>query len=233
MIGCESINNPVENERLAIKSISKWKVDTLTDNKLTRVLFKEFDRFGNIILQEDFTDDGIKLTKSTYSHVDNKSLEVKNTFDEAGEVKSEEKVEYEYDASKRVIKETRFNSNGTINNIFIFTYDQFGNVIKKKQTYSNSNTENNININYNYSQTGELVERVTQNNNGNQSRDSISYNSGQKSVVVYRFDSNNTLTDKTIYFYNSFGNILNETKYSSNNYILNKYIYEYEYFTKD
>jgi hypothetical protein len=233
MSGCESITNPVENERLAIKSISKWKVDTLTESKLSRVLFKEFDRLGNIILQEDFSDDGIILTKSTYSHEDSKSFEVKNTFDMSGEVKSEEKVEYEYDVSKRVVKETRYNVNGVIDNIFVFTYDQYGNVTKKTQTFSNSSNEININIDYNYSHTGELVERVTQNGNGNQSRDSISYNSVEKSVVVFRFDANNVLSDKTIYFYNSIGNILNETKYSSDNYFLNKYIYEYEYFLKD
>ncbi|MCW5884459.1 MAG: RHS repeat protein [Candidatus Kapabacteria bacterium] len=227
--GCDGVVNPVSSPSLIIKSLSKWKVDTLSDVKLSRVMYKEFDISGNVIIQEDFSDDGIIISKSTYSYETNVGVEFKSTFDETGEKKSEKKVEYEYDKNRRVIRQTNYNTNGSVENVFTFTYDEFGNVIKRTMT-NGSSVDDNLNIDYSYSQTGELIEKVTKNDAGNLSRDSISYISTLRVVNIFKFNSQGLLTNIITYHYNSLGNITEEYIYTGERKLLKKFIYEYVFF---
>lgn len=231
LAGCQNVAGPVGEERLVIKTISKWKVDTLNDSKIARVVFKEFDKTGFLVLQEDFTNEGKIVTKSTYTYDSEKSLEEKSSFTETGEVKDKSKTEYVYDRNRRVIKQINYDGNGVVNDIHTFDYDSNGNLIKKTQTYSNTGNVTNVNIDYQYNQTGELVERVTKNETGNLSRDSISYQSELKKVTVFRFNSEGRLSTSTCYNYNELGSIISEmiTDYFTD--IRSKYIYEYTYFT--
>lgn len=234
--GCQDIAGPETfSERMSIKSISKWKVESDSDSKIARVLFKEFDVDGNLILQEDFSDDGVIRTKSIYSYDDNKSLEVRSSFNESGDKELESKVEYEYDDLRRVVKQINYSPTGSIDQILIFSYDNRGNVIKTTQTFGVSTQPNsNLNIDYTYNGTGELVERITVDEiTGNLSRDSISYNSNQNTVIVYRFDSDGNLSGSISYFYNSIGNIISELLFDYSGLIKGKFIYEYEYHTNN
>jgi hypothetical protein len=233
LVGCQDIAGPVADKQLSINTISKWKVDTLNDTKLVRVLYKEFDVAGFLILQEDFSENGTIIGKSTYSYNENKSLEQKSSYNETGEKKEQKKIEYEYDSRRRVIKQITYNVDGTVNDIHTFDYDVNGNVVKKTLTFSSNPTKptGNLNIDYLYSQTGELVERVT-NEGGNLSRDSISYNNESRLVTVYRFNTQGGLSSSTEYLYNHLGNIITETNRNSNNNIISKYLYEYTYHTR-
>ncbi|MDX9790524.1 MAG: hypothetical protein RBT61_06825 [Candidatus Kapabacteria bacterium] len=228
--GCENITSPVTEQYTTVKSISKWLVDTLSGNRLTCILYKKFDKNGYLLLQEDFSNNGDIVSQSVYEHESGKSLEVKISFTETGELKSENKVEYEYDSGRRIIKQINYDNSGNVRNIYTFEYDNFGNVISRNQTFGPSEAGTNYNVDYNYSSSGDLLERVTVLDNGNLSRDSIAYDSDKHKVVVYSFDSLGELSSKIIYTYNNQGSIIAELHFDAAGYIKNSYIYEYEFF---
>jgi hypothetical protein len=230
--GCSDITQPTIEERLQINSITKWKVDTLTNAKINMIYHKIFDIKGNVISQDDFSDEGKKISKSEFSYETNKSIEVKSSFNVEGGVKEKSKTEYEYDINRRVVKQVSYDTNGTVKDVFVFDYDSRGNLTKKVQTIGKTEVNNDININYEYSQAGELLERITKYNSGDLSRDSIAYNRPQKTISIYKFDSKGIFVNSIVYVYNSFGSITNESTFNSSNRIVAKYIYEYSYFSK-
>ncbi len=229
--GCQDISGPELSERISIKNISKWKVDTVSDSKIVRIFFKEFDSIGNLILHEDFSDNGTILTKSEFSYSPNSLLEVKSSFTENGQVKAKSQFEYIYDNLGRIAKQINYSQSGTIELIVSFTYDIHGNVVKSTQEFGASTEVNsNMNFDYTYNSSGELVEKITTNDSGNLARESISYNSSQRKVTIDRYDSLGEFASRTVYFYNSIGNITSEFLYDNDYQIINKFVYEYEFF---
>lgn len=230
-VGCQDISGPELSERISIKSISKWKVDTANDSKIARIFFKEFDTIGNLTLLEDFSENGTILSKSVFSYTSNSLLEVKSSFSEGGQVKENSQFEYIYDNLGRVAKQINYTQNGTVELIVSFTYDSYGNVLKSTKEFGASTAEDtNINFDYTYNSTGAVVEKITKNDLGNLARESISYDSKQRKVIVDRYDSLGEFASRTVYFYNSVGNITSEFLYDTDYQIINKFVYEYEFY---
>lgn len=228
---CSDINQPAIEQRLKINTITKWSVDTATDQKVRMIFHKVFDIYGNVVSQEDFSNSGSIASKSTFTYTDNKSIEERLVYSDSGNVKNKSKTEYEYDNNRRIIRQTNYDNNGAITIEYEFDYDLKGNLIKKKQIGGEIGANSNLNIDYSYSNSGELVERVTSSSTGNVYRDSISYNRNQNIITIYKFNEKSALINKTIYAYNNLGNVTSESFFDSEFKIREKYVYEYSYFS--
>lgn len=231
LVGCQDISKPELSERISIKNISKWKVDTSNESKIALIFFKEFDQSGDLILQKDFSENGTISTQSVYSYDTNLSIEVKSSFTESGDIKEETRCEYVYDNLRRIIKQIKYSNTGSIDQIILFSYDSRGNVVKTTQAYgSSSDKDKDINFDYTYNGTGELVEKVTKNDLGDLSRESISYDSDLRKVTINRYNSLGEFESRTVYFYNSIGNIISEHIFNADYQNTHKFIYEYEFY---
>ncbi len=229
---CSDISPPAmpSEDRLLLRSITKWSVDINTGSKLNVVMYKEYDREGRLTIDEEYTNSGRLLSKSSHTYTGNAGKEILIEFDESGNQKQQSIFEYILDPIGRVIKKISFDLSGEICKEISYIYDELGNLIQRHE----HNIRNNEVITYDYSYTfssrGDLIERVIKSSNDNSfSRDSMVYSSGNLGLDIIHYDAQGIYNIRS-YKYNSSGRIISETESSPDGTIIRKFVYEYSFY---
>lgn len=229
---CEQYNTPNTNpNELKVKRETIWNCDIQTEKKTTIYSIKEFDINGNLILFEQFNDDGIKLTEMNYTYEQQKSIEYKKVYKPTGEIDSVSKSFIIFDLSGKVLSKIVQSSNGDTISILNYSYDNAGNITKKIEIKPKTNIQNETVYSYTYNSEGNLIERVTNPTNDGfyVAKDSIIYKPSESSVERIFYESYGQISSIFTYFYNSLGRIVKEFEKDKQGNVVKKYIYEYIY----
>jgi hypothetical protein len=229
--GCENAVTPqnFENNRI-LNSECKWLVDVANKDKISKVHYKEYDKNGKILINEEYSESGNLLSRSSYTYNKINSVEEVVQFSDSGSVINSNKNEYTYDANGRVVKKISFETSGNVISVQTFNYDKNGNLIKKVEVNPQSGLTFQTDINYGYNNSGELVSRTTIFEGNTQSRDSLVYNPFNHTLDIINFNNNGSINIVNTYRYNNQGRIVEEFTSDSAGNITKRYIYEYTYF---
>lgn len=234
LAGCEELNNPHSaiDQELQVKSETKWEVDINTEEKINKMLYKEYDIDGNVTLNIDYYKNGRINTKSTYSYdAKNKKVEKREIYDKSGNKINNSKVEYLMNNSGTVGKKI-FYENDTVESVLTFNYDQNNNLVSQFSIDKNSDTTLKIEYDYQYNNHGNVVERtvnITGSNSKPVKRDSLNYIERKNLVEVFNYEGS-VLNKVTSYVYNDQGLIQKEIITGADGALKRKFIYEYTYY---
>lgn len=234
IIGCEALDNPnsVNIDDVKIKTEIKWKVDKNTEEKINKVYYKEFDKYGNILLNLDYFSNGEVNCKSEYEYTNRfNGLETKTVFDNSGNVIDEFKTEYILNKNGNIDKEIKYSDNGNIDKVINYFYDDMGNLVRKTNSHPDEDSSKTIEYSYSYNDVGNVVERIVNDLSfpNSVTRDSVIYLPNNNNIQVINYEDN-ILNSVTSYIYNDLGQIKKEIITDKNGDIINKYIYEYTYY---
>jgi hypothetical protein len=225
-------NNPVfEPQKHQINTVTKWLIDNSSENKIAKISFKEFDRKGNLILSENFNENGTILIRRTIIYKNNLKIENITEFKENTNSITSQYIS-RFDDKGNVAERVSINPEGDTTGIFKFSYDSKGNIIEELHYDNKGNLIERIAYAYNYNIEGFVIGRSIRDsfNNKFTSRDSIIYRPDEQQVerIVY-----NEAGKKQIiytYVYDNAGNVRKEIHSDNTGKILKKYIYEYTYY---
>jgi hypothetical protein len=229
--GCQDVVSPqnYENNKV-LHSESKWLINVTTKEKICKVLFKEYDKNGKVLINEEYTEIGSIKTRSSYTYNESQSLEEVVQFSDSGNVVNTNKNEYTYDIKGRVVKKVSFEASGSIKSVFTYNYDINGNLIKKIEVNSQSGASSQTDINYGYNNSGELISRTTVYEGMTQSRDSLVYNPVNHTLDIINFNDGGTIIKINTFKYNNQGRIIEEFTADSTGNISKRYQFEYTYY---
>lgn len=230
-VSCSNLDNPVGDlTDMNLKTETKWSVDIETENKINQVHYKEYDINGNILLNISYFENGQINNKSVFEYISkDTSIEAKITYDTSGNVLREITTNYIYNENGKIKKSILFNESGEISNIFVYEYDNQGNLTKKTGTM-NSDSTNTVEYSYRYNSSGNVIERVLNDfgTSHTKVRDSVIYSSNNQ-INIFKY-KNNHLSSVTSYLYNNNGLIYKEIVSDSEGVITAKYLYEYTFY---
>ncbi|MBM2814523.1 MAG: hypothetical protein HW421_1285 [Ignavibacteria bacterium] len=232
---CGMQNSPLSSDFQVpkIRTVAQWYVDTLTQNKLTKINFKEYDKTGKLLHSENYSNDGILKSQSDFSYDNNAKFEAVTFFGSAGQVDSSYKLTHILNNNGKVEKETKTSSKGDTLTCKVFDYDNKGNVVKETIINYSENVKSETKYSYVYNNNGYLNERITNlEPDGKYSvRDSLTYtNDKLTSIKVFTFNSSGSIQTISTYSYNTYGFILYESIFDISGKILKKIKYEYTYY---
>ncbi len=218
--------------KLKIQSQTKWLADNTTGSKIQKVSCKQFDKESNLISLEEFDEDGVIQTRSTFSYSDKSSLEKRLYFNDEGVVDSSISIEYIFGEAGRKQKKMVYNDNGTLISIEKFDYDAEGNLVKRVELDTTGSISDEVSYENNYNSEGNLVNRyVNPGANGTyQARDSLYYEKQDYTVKLINFNSSGNIETIKTFIYNRHGKVKIETESLPNGKIIKKYVFEYEYY---
>jgi hypothetical protein len=168
--------------------------------------------------------------KSVFEYISkDTSVEAKTVYDESGNVLNETTTNYIYNENGNIEKSIKFNENGEVTNVYLYEYDNQGNLLKKTSTF-NADSLNTVEYSYRYNDNGNVIERVLNDNGTSHSefRDSVIYSSNNE-INIFKYE-NNHLASVTSYLYNNNGLIYKEVVSDSEGKIIEKYLYEYTFY---
>ena len=219
-------------ERKEVNGTSFYDYDGVHTNKLVKkkssyntdnicTYFSEYDTNGNVTKVS--YDGNIENTYSyEYNYYDNGNMKEVKSYGTDGIIRYEK----EYDTKGRCIKETNYNIDGSISNIFetSYNYDANGKVILENGTGGNSE--------FVYDERGNIVKSLYSDKNGK-----LIY------YCTYKYDNSNNLLRYIFYYadgtrrytygddieyeYDKFNNKTHEIWYGEDDYIAYEYFYEY------
>ena len=231
LYSCQEIVSPTDSGKIQIlKSETKWNIDINSNLRTNKIYYKEYNKAGNLTINEEYTENGSLHIRSSYNHEVTGSTEEVLMYGDTGNVLSKNKNEYQYDHFGRVVKKTAYDGNGKVSSVYTFQYDSKGNVVTKIEQNSTSGSQVKTDFNYSYNKQGELVERITIQEGAEQSRDSLVYFPDRHQLQIYNFGTGGRITNIVEINYNNAGRIIDETKYDITGKILKKYNYEYTFF---
>jgi hypothetical protein len=229
--GCQDVVAPqiYENTKI-LHSESKWLINIVTKDKIFKVLYKEYDKNGKILLNEEYTEIGLIKSRSSYIYNDSLSIEKVVQFNDSGSIFVTNKNEYTFDLKGRVVKKVIFEADTLVKSVQTYNYDNNGNLIKKIDFNTQSGTSSQTDINYAYSNSGELIGRVTLFDGATQSRDSLVYNPVNHTLDIINLNDTGIINTKNTIKYNNQGRIIEQFSTDSSGNISKKYIFEYTYY---
>lgn len=228
---CSDIAVPLKpsEDRLVLRSVTKWSIDINTGSKLNVIMYKEYDTEGRLIINEEYNN-GRLLSKSSYTYTGNAGKELLIEFDESGNQKQQSIFEYILDQKGRVVKKISFDLSGDICKEISYVYDELGNLIQRQERNTKNDEVVTFDYSYTFSPRGDIIERVIKSSNGNSfSRDSMVYSSGNLGLDVIHYDAQGIYNIRS-YQYNSAGRIISETESTPDGAIIRKFVYEYSFF---
>lgn len=227
---CDTSIGPQENYDAALHTETKWLVEYSTNNKISQIHFKEYDRKGNLIFLKEFSEQGQIQFQSAYNYDFGSRLEEKFLYDEFGNIIDSNICTYHYNEFGDIDRIVSLAGDGdtlSITNIF---YDEYRNVTRRIKQGSEGIEE--INIDYTYNNSGNVVERVVKNPaaGGTIIRDSIAYSFDKNLIEYYQFGSGGEIQERRAIRYNNYGKIANEKIFNTDGEISRFYIYEYTFY---
>ena len=225
-------NNPVfKPQEHIVKTETKWIIDNLSEDKLTKISFKEFDRKGNLIFSEEFNEVGVLLQRKVISYSNNQIVENVMTF-RKNQTESESKNIIYLDNKGNIKERISISDKGDTTEIIRFTYDINGKLAEEISFDNNGEVINRTSYLYNYNNDGFVTSRLITDGIDNNyfSRDSIIYRPDARQVERITYNSEGNKENIYTYIYDNAGNILKEIHTNQDGLIIKKYIYEYTYF---
>ena len=137
------------------------------------------------------------------------------------------KYNYTYDNNGTRIKTTRYDSSGKMTNYYKYDYNEFGNKVKAYSYVLDGNLEEYYT--YEYDGDGNLIEEKWFSPLGDEVYNiETDYDNGIK-THTYTYDENGDLIYEYVFRYDEKGNIIEETKYNSNGLQVGiiQYVYKY------
>lgn len=224
--------NPVEPTKKIIKSESKWLLDPISEIRIQKVYYKEFDKLGFLNKFEEYDDKGILDVENTYTYSDNVSFEEKKFFNLSGSIDSVQKNYYVYNLSGKISRKIVCDKAGDTLSILSYDYDTKGNLTKKVEYSLIDNKTTETKYSYAYNESGNLVERIINpgNNGTYELKDEFFYPSPGNNFEKRSYDSEGKIKIIYTYTYNRDGRIIKETQSSIDNKVLFKYAFDYTYY---
>lgn len=232
---CQSYDNPIDTPHAnkTVKSESKFSVDIANSNLSTLIYQKQFDVKGNLSEYKEFTNSGSLQVLSIFTYDELESKEQKSVYDETGNVSSVDNFIYLFLGDGKIKEKHFLDDSGKITIKEIFNYDPNGNLLKKVTVNQESQVSYSAEYSYKYSNSGDLVERITNESTDIgtiQSRDSISYRQQDNKLEIFKYNSNGNILNIKTLFYNENGLVSIETESDANGVLKVKYAYRYEYY---
>lgn len=225
-------NNPVfEPQEHLIKSQTKWLVDNRSESKIAKISYKEYDRQGNLMIDELYNTEGRLIYRKNLTMTGNLQVVEIIRFDENGNKTVSRNIDFLNDQGF-VQERITLSSNGDTTAVSKYTYFDNGKIKEEFRYDSGGNLIKKVEYSYNYDNNGYVTGRMVNDhlNSLFNSRDSIVYHLDVRQVdrIVYNSSGEKGLT--YTYYYDNAGKILKEINTDSSGAILRKYIYEYVYY---
>ncbi len=224
--------DPVEPAKKIVKSESKWLLDPVSEIRIQKVHYKEFDKLGFLYKFEEYDDKGILDVENTYTYSNNISYEEKKYFSVSGGVDSVQKNYYVYNPSGKISRKIVCDKAGDTLTILSYDYDTKGNLVKKVEYSLREDKTTETKYSYSYNESGNLIERIINpGNNGTYDlKDEYFYPAPGNNFEKRSYDSEGKIKIIYTYTYNNEGRIIKETQSSIDNKVLFKYSFDYTYY---
>ncbi|HOK13432.1 MAG TPA: hypothetical protein PLU67_03860 [Candidatus Kapabacteria bacterium] len=233
LTSCGVVDNPVEDiTSIKIKTETKYKIN-LSNQSEKQILYKKnYSRDQKIIdYTEYFPNGGIKFY-SEFTYEKTKTTEEQKRFDENGILLGTSRVLSVVDENGKIKEKTQISGDDKIISKEIYTYDVYGNLLRKEVQNLQVGTVLHYEYAYLYN-NGSLIERTVSEKNSSETiitKESLNYKQEEKALQIINYDKNGSIQRIRTFYYNRYGLISIETVADLNGNLLEKYQYSYIYY---
>jgi len=226
-----NFDNPAGTPKIRIVNTqSKW-ILSANNLPLNLVEFNQYDKSGNVIKYELYSDAGTLQAQTKISYNGNMKFEEVRMFTN-GQLIDSLKNTYKYNDVGKVTERISTKLNGDTLAIQKYDYDNKGNLQLTTNLDKSGTVISKFNYQYQYNRDGFVVgTTVNPSPNGTYlSKDTIVYNANLHEIGRTTFNEYGLIQNTITYVYNDLGLVIKEYQTDNKGNILKKYDYIYTYF---
>lgn len=225
LASCGELDSPVGlKAKTTIESVTKWRVDSDTDERIEKIHYKQYDANGNIILAI-FYDSGDVSSEVVFEYEDDGFREIETIFTEGEAIKSV--TDYVLNSDGRITIEKSFDPQGDLKETIEYEYDDGGRLVSEKKFDSSGELSKSADYSYALNDQGNVINRFADLGGGTVTRDSIFYAPNERIVRNIKFDIFGDISKITTFKYSPEGAVIEETAVTVSTGKIDKFVYDY------